>query len=1269
MRLAALFLRGDGFRAARVSAMLPGAPAHVEPRAGLAGTLAASEDGAVRVAVTGRVADAATLRRRLESAGHRFGGPGEAEVLAHGYEQWGARGLAERLEGDASFVIWDGARRHVFLVPDRTGRRPLYWLHRAAGLAVATGVREVARSGLALPELEDETVWGHLLLGFPPDGRTPLAGVRRAEPGRVLEWRAEGGVLREEPLAAAAAASLPDPDEAATTLRRLARESVARALEGGGRAAVSVRGGPAARALIAWARPSLVLRWGAGGEPDEPLERAGLGTVAVRLGPGELAATLERALASGAEPAADPETLVAAALARAAAGACDWWLASEGADESFLPGPTGGGPAASRERRDRAGRVRQALEARVGGGFPAPLAPEGGSPWTVSPEFVWSIVELDRRPSIETFRRVVLPLAEPARRRRPLVGAARARDAAAAHGLDARFPWLDAALVAAAAALPEELRARAWTAALGGPASAPADAPLPLAEWLRGPLRSWLHERLDGSSLVREGLLTRRGLHAALHAHLELGEDLGRLLLALVGLDLWWRGVKEEMVPLFISAAEMKSGTISPAPVDILIPIHEGLGLARDCIRSLRLWTKHPFRALLLDDGSSAATHERLRALVADDPRFEVHRNERNFGFLGTCNRGMALARAEWVVLLNSDTVVAPGWLERMLDCARSDPRIAIVNPITNEAVNLSVRLAPGLHLLTMADRVAALSERRYPDVTTAVGMCLLIRRSTLELLGRFDPIFGNAYAEESDLCMRCTEAGLRVVAADDAFIYHKGSGSYGEERRSLAVDRNLRIFHERWGAAYERDWAAIARHDPLQGLRNRLYRGCVRQAEAWTDALETTGRRHRRLETVEALSAVADGARPAAAAALLPDRAPAATRERGLELAVASEADPPMVFDRRAPLVPTRAYVRALPRCDPDRLRVTILSAWLKLAGGVIQYVQLARELIFRGHEVKLVTTTPDCVPEQLNLFAQPLIYRDTGHLVDAFPESDVVVATFWATAHWWFEALRRRHDFLGVYYVQDYEAWFYPESERETRRDVVRSYGLADRRIVTSRWLQDLVARHGHDSEIVPLGVDEAVFYPRGNRRPGRLRVLSVAAPRPCDARRGFPDTVETFRRIHAARPDVELVLYGAPPDQMPPLPFPYVNAGRLHDPHQVAELMSSADVLLDASLWQAFGRPGLEAMACGTVPVLTNEGGLHEYAEGGANSLLVPPSDPAAAAAAMLRLLDDRALRERLAAEGVRTAARFTIGAEVDRHEALLRRWTEEARRARR
>ena len=174
---------------------------------------------------------------------------------------------------------------------------------------------------------------------------------------------------------------------------------------------------------------------------------------------------------------------------------------------------------------------------------------------------------------------------------------------------------------------------------------------------------------------------------------------------------------------------------------------------------------------------------------MAQDSRFELVRNEENLGFVQNCIGGMKRSTADYLVLLNSDTVVAPGWLERMVACAESDPNIAVVNPLTNESGNTSVRLAPGLNLLTMAQRIAELSRRDYPDITTAVGMCMLFRRTALDQFGGFDPAYKNAYCEESDLCMRFTEAGLRVVAADDAFIYHKGWASY----EGAARDRTLR--------------------------------------------------------------------------------------------------------------------------------------------------------------------------------------------------------------------------------------------------------------------------------------------------------------------------------------------------------------------------------------------------------------------------------------------------------------------------------------------
>jgi glycosyltransferase involved in cell wall biosynthesis len=312
----------------------------------------------------------------------------------------------------------------------------------------------------------------------------------------------------------------------------------------------------------------------------------------------------------------------------------------------------------------------------------------------------------------------------------------------------------------------------------------------------------------------------------------------------------------------------------------------------------------------------------------------------------------------------------------------------------------------------------------------------------------------------------------------------------------------------------------------------------------------------------------------------------------------------------------------------------------------------------------VKIVTEAHEVAPEVLNLWTQPLVYRDREHLFEAFPESDIVLATWWVTSHRYMRELRRRYDFVAGYYIQDYETLFYPEHEVEARHDAVLSYRWADHHVYASQWIADHVGPEAAaKSVVIPLDVDLDVFYPRGNRTEGRPRVVSVAAPGVERRRRGFPETAEAFRLIHEARPDVELVFFGADASEMPELPFPYTNMGRLYDQNRVADLVSSADVLVDASLWQGFGRPGLEAMACGTVPVLTGVGGLFEYAREGENCLLTPSGDAAAVAASALRLLEDRDLYDRLASDGVRTAQGFSHKLIAARHLETYRRWVRE------
>jgi glycosyltransferase involved in cell wall biosynthesis len=131
--------------------------------------------------------------------------------------------------------------------------------------------------------------------------------------------------------------------------------------------------------------------------------------------------------------------------------------------------------------------------------------------------------------------------------------------------------------------------------------------------------------------------------------------------------------------------------------------------------------------------------------------------------------------------------------------------------------------------------------------------------------------------------------------------------------------------------------------------------------------------------------------------------------------------------------------------------------------------------------------------------------------------------------------------------------------------------------------------------------------------------------------------------LRLVKAAIPEVEIVVFGDAKASLR-IPFPHRNVGVVADRNRLAELYAQADIFLDGSTFQGFGRPALEAMACGAACVLTNVGGVSGYARDGENCLLVPPQQPARFADATLRLLQDADLRKTLSDGGLRTVQAY-------------------------
>ncbi len=123
------------------------------------------------------------------------------------------------------------------------------------------------------------------------------------------------------------------------------------------------------------------------------------------------------------------------------------------------------------------------------------------------------------------------------------------------------------------------------------------------------------------------------------------------------------------------------------AVIDVIVPVYDGYQETRACLESvLASVNSTPYHLLIIwDDGPDSRLHEYVRSL-APSPQIELIENQVNLGFVKTVNLAMAVNPQRDVVLLNSDTLVANNWLDRLAEAAASDDRVATVTPFSNNA-------------------------------------------------------------------------------------------------------------------------------------------------------------------------------------------------------------------------------------------------------------------------------------------------------------------------------------------------------------------------------------------------------------------------------------------------------------------------------------------------------------------------------------------------------------------------------------------------------
>ena len=222
--------------------------------------------------------------------------------------------------------------------------------------------------------------------------------------------------------------------------------------------------------------------------------------------------------------------------------------------------------------------------------------------------------------------------------------------------------------------------------------------------------------------------------------------------------------------------------------VSIIIPHWNGIDVLSECLESLKKTRYSDFEIIVVDNASSDGS---ARWIKDNHPDIVLVENEENYGYAGGCNRGAAIAKGDYVVFLNNDTVHDQHWLEPLISRMESDRNIAAVQPkILNyfqrdlfdyaggAGGHMDIFCFPFTRGRMFLDQ--EVDKSQYDTAETcfwASGTAMVVRKDEFNKAGRFDEIFF-AHMEEIDLCWRFHAMGFQVWSEPKSVVFHKNAVS-----------------------------------------------------------------------------------------------------------------------------------------------------------------------------------------------------------------------------------------------------------------------------------------------------------------------------------------------------------------------------------------------------------------------------------------------------------------------------------------------------------
>ncbi|ODT79556.1 MAG: group 2 family glycosyltransferase [Nitrosomonadales bacterium SCN 54-20] len=248
--------------------------------------------------------------------------------------------------------------------------------------------------------------------------------------------------------------------------------------------------------------------------------------------------------------------------------------------------------------------------------------------------------------------------------------------------------------------------------------------------------------------------------------------------------------------------------TAGDPKVSVIVVTYNNLELTRACLCSLDEYSQYAqLEIIVVDNASTDGSPAFLSEWVAGKNSRKLILNGENRGFAAANNQGLENATGNYLVLLNNDTYVTPGWIRTLVRHLERDKTIGLIGPVTNNIGNEAKISIAYEDIDDMLLKSAAYTRKHIGQtyrLRTAAFFCVMMPRATYERVGKLDEAFGRGFFEDDDYCRRIEQLGLRVVCAEDVFIHHHLSASFEklkQQDRQRLFEQNKAVYEAKWGA------------------------------------------------------------------------------------------------------------------------------------------------------------------------------------------------------------------------------------------------------------------------------------------------------------------------------------------------------------------------------------------------------------------------------------------------------------------------------------